>query len=364
MDKFREWLSDNLRYILLILVILAALVGIFFGVRALTRTFNGTSQTNDFSSDSVITESQSASSAGSAMSTQEADSTYSGLSVQEDNPLVEDAVPEVTDLIHSYFRAVAEQDVTAAQKLVDELPDDELTRIQNADVKYRNLTVYTKKGPEADSYIVYAYFHYREGDSEVTLPGLNQMYVKKSTSGSEQIVFSGYDSATSSFIQQASQDADVKALVAKVKEEKAKADAEAEAASASETPIATKAPTPTATPTAEATPTPTAAVTPTATATPAPTAKATPTPTATPKPTEAPKPAATPAPAVPTAAPGTSAHIIKDCFLRSGPGYNYKVLITVHAGDAVTVIEDSSENGWWHIKVNGTEGYVGKWFVG
>ena len=36
LDNFREWLSDNLRYILLGLAILVVLVVLFFGIRALT----------------------------------------------------------------------------------------------------------------------------------------------------------------------------------------------------------------------------------------------------------------------------------------------------------------------------------------
>ena len=39
LDNFREWLSDNLRYILLGLAILLALVLLFFGVKALTGGF-------------------------------------------------------------------------------------------------------------------------------------------------------------------------------------------------------------------------------------------------------------------------------------------------------------------------------------
>ena len=36
LDNFREWLSDNLRYILLGLAILVVLLVLFFGVRAVT----------------------------------------------------------------------------------------------------------------------------------------------------------------------------------------------------------------------------------------------------------------------------------------------------------------------------------------
>ena len=40
LDNFREWLSDNLRYILLGLAILIVLVLLFFGIKALTSVFS------------------------------------------------------------------------------------------------------------------------------------------------------------------------------------------------------------------------------------------------------------------------------------------------------------------------------------
>ena len=44
MDDFREWLSDNLRYILLGLAIIAVLLVLFFGIRFLTSTFGDDSK--------------------------------------------------------------------------------------------------------------------------------------------------------------------------------------------------------------------------------------------------------------------------------------------------------------------------------
>ena len=40
LDNFREWLSDNLRYILLGLAILIVLVILFFGIKAITGGFS------------------------------------------------------------------------------------------------------------------------------------------------------------------------------------------------------------------------------------------------------------------------------------------------------------------------------------
>lgn len=357
MNNFREWLSDNLRYILLILVILAALLGIFFGVRALSRTF-GDTQKNDFDKDSIVTStSEAASSETAGMS----EVTSSLPESEVGGALMKESVPAVTELVHSYFDAVERKDTNAAAGLVDTLPDDEMTRIKTSGIAYQDLTVYTKKGPEEGCYIVYAYFHYTSGSSTEVLPGLSQMLVKKADDGTEKIIFGDYDKATAEYINKVSADEDVKKLVADVRAESAEvtiagadsaastaessASSQASGASVTETPEAT--PTPTSTPEPTAAPEPT--VTPTATPKPEPTV------TAAPEPTEEPKKTKEPS--------KSKSALLKDCFLRSGPGYQYKVIKTVHAGDAVTILEDSSETGWWHIVADGTEGYVGKWFI-
>ncbi|HQV77619.1 MAG TPA: SH3 domain-containing protein [Chitinophagales bacterium] len=43
--------------------------------------------------------------------------------------------------------------------------------------------------------------------------------------------------------------------------------------------------------------------------------------------------------------------------MRSGAGKQYEVITTLSQGDAVTLIE-KSDNGWWYVDFEGTEGYV------
>ena len=43
--------------------------------------------------------------------------------------------------------------------------------------------------------------------------------------------------------------------------------------------------------------------------------------------------------------------------MRSGSGKQYEVIATLAKGDVVTLIE-KSDNGWWHVDFEGTEGYV------
>ena len=54
MNNFREWLSDNLRYFMLIFGILAVLVALFFGVRAISARISDDRQDDVLSMDSVV----------------------------------------------------------------------------------------------------------------------------------------------------------------------------------------------------------------------------------------------------------------------------------------------------------------------
>ena len=93
LNKFREWISDNLRYIGLILGILAALVAMFFGIRAIAGKFGGKlssltdSENKTVSSPvagSVVTSAESAaSSAVSPLSSAESEASSDGGALTE-----------------------------------------------------------------------------------------------------------------------------------------------------------------------------------------------------------------------------------------------------------------------------------------
>ncbi len=329
MDNFREWLSDNLRYILLILGILGILLVLFFGVRALSGRF-GAVGGSDFSSDSVVPTTVN----------DDAESVESEAETVLGGELQEDAAAEVTALINEYYTALNNKDAAAAAALCDTLPEDEAAQITSSTTQYSEIKVYTKEGPETDSYVVYAYYQYLDENQTTALPGLSQMFVKKDDSGSYKIIYSDLDQETSDYISALAETEDVKALIAQVQEEFNTASAASQTAAAeTPTPEVTETPVPTETPTPEV--------------------------TETPVPTEAPTPEVTEAPA-PTEAPQTptvrAAAIKSDCNVRSGPGYEYGKIAELRTGNMVEVIGEM-DGGWWHIRTPQFEGYVGKWFI-
>lgn len=345
---------------MLIAGILVVLIGLFFGVRAITNHV-GHHTKNNFSSDSVISGgsiSEADSSVSEAVS--EASSTESS---PDGGALKENAIPEINTLIQQYFAALGDKDADAVRKLCDTLPEDEANKISSNDQSdYTNITVYTKKGLTSDSYVVYVYYHYKkEGQSKV-LPGLSQMLVRKGSDGTYKIVYSDYDQSTSDYIEKLGKEDDVKALVTRVQKEYDSATGSGTSSSSAETtPKATATPTPTSTPRATATPAPTS--TPRVTAAPTPT-KAPSTPAPTRRVTPAPTRKAAPAPTkAPSSSNGTrQTKVIGTCWVRSKPGYDGTIIGRVNVGDVITVIGEKKD-GWYHIKTNTMEGYIGYHFI-
>lgn len=163
MDNFREWISDNLRYILLGVGILAAAVLIFLGV----RTFTGSGKSDKKTQSENQVETQSENQTGG-----DEEQTVSAV-------LDKDKVPEVTKLIEDYYEALGNKDVDELKTLVDNLDPAEETKIANTKYieGYENVEVYTTEGLEEGTYVVFASFAYKCADVDTLAPALSQLYV-------------------------------------------------------------------------------------------------------------------------------------------------------------------------------------------
>lgn len=108
LDNFREWLSDNLRYILLGLAILLALVLLFFGVKALTGGFSDEKPKDT----EKKTEQKKDSTDSDEAEKDDADK-------EDENALEKNAYPEVNALIESFYTAWGQKDVAKMKELTD-----------------------------------------------------------------------------------------------------------------------------------------------------------------------------------------------------------------------------------------------------
>ncbi len=104
-----------------------------------------------------------------------------------DEPLQENAFAEVNALVEKYYQAMADGDMDTLLAISTGLDEKEQIKIVKKSEyveNYPTVTCYTKQGPVADSYIVYAYYEVKLVNFETLTPGMNALYVCKKEDGS------------------------------------------------------------------------------------------------------------------------------------------------------------------------------------
>lgn len=158
-----------------------------------------------------------------------------GEPIDTTDPLLENAYPEVNDLISRYFTALQEGDEETLTSLRDNTGTADLLRIQENSSHieaYTNISCYTKPGLEADSYVVFAYYEVKFQGIDTTLPGIAPLYVCKNEEGAYYLHDLTQDEEASSYANEVAGQEDVAALYTQVNEEYAARLAEDETLSA------------------------------------------------------------------------------------------------------------------------------------
>ena len=212
MNNFREWLSDNLRYILLGAGILIIIAGLFFGVRACTSAMKGDAAQvmDETSEDSKGNDPSSPENSGET--DEENEST---------NPMEKNKYPKVNALIQNYYDALGARDVDAIRDVVDELDPTEESKITNARYieGYENLEVYTKEGLNEGEDVVYAQYDYVCTGIDTPVPALSQIYVKEDSEGELKIYsHAEEDEEVQSYMDSLLEENDVKELIEQVED--------------------------------------------------------------------------------------------------------------------------------------------------
>ncbi len=199
LDDIREWISDNLRYILLGLAIILVILIAFFSIRAITH--RGSSSDNN--TEAVIeTEVEEES------------------EEEEAEPLTQNE-PEVLDIATDYWTAVGEKDYDTLETLYGkELSDDDREDIDEMDVaveSYDNIATYSKPGLTDGSYVAYVYMDLKLTGIETEAPTLREMYLQPDEDDNLLVVPSeDYTSEITKFTQERQTDSDVQALIKEV----------------------------------------------------------------------------------------------------------------------------------------------------
>lgn len=206
LDNFREWLSDNLRYILLGLAILAVLLILFFGGRALI----GVLRSEPAQEEQQTEQERNSSEDTGSEEVEETDT----------NALEENAYPEVNILIESFYDAWGQKNVDAMRELTDNFSSTDEAKVVNATYieSYDNIQVYTKKGLDDNSYVVFAAYDLKFQGIDTPAPGLSELYVMKDESNNWLIHNDESDQEVQECIEKTRQEDDVQELISQVEE--------------------------------------------------------------------------------------------------------------------------------------------------
>ena len=205
LDNFREWLSDNLRYILLGLASLIVLVLLFFAVKALTSVFSKDDEPKTQAEEPVE-------------SSDDAEKEETQDEKKDENVLQKNAYPEVNSLIDSFYTAWGQKNVEQMKELTDSFDATDEAKVSNASYieNYSNVTVYTKQGLTEDSFVVFVSYDLKFTDVETAAPGLSQLYVMKNDEDRFIIHNDDSNEEINAYMAEVTQDADVQALITEV----------------------------------------------------------------------------------------------------------------------------------------------------
>ena len=206
-NPFREWLSDNLRYFALILLLAAIVVGAIFVVKAIRGRGETDSRTAQTSSVTESASSSSETAASSASSAEQATPTPTPTETpapnSTDDPAktpaelhtLTEADAAVTEPVQSYFDGLLAS------------PENELI------ADYSQISVFTSPGQKEGEQVAFASYLYKYRNFEEQLPGLSYFYLVPDGAGGFTDVTDNLTADQQSFLEDVKAGADVQALM-------------------------------------------------------------------------------------------------------------------------------------------------------
>ena len=225
LDDFREWLSDNLRYILLGLAIILILIIAFCVVRLVTGS-SGSPSSNTETADNVkVTEAALENTQQESAGAEEND-TQEETAAQGTSSLTKDDAAILT-LVKKYYEAAAAKDIATLETICDPWNEEVKESILQNNViqSYDNISTYSKKGPVENSFVVYTYYEGKIANIDTEVPSLTMLYLTANEDGNLVVSDRKASQEVADYIASVSSDADVQALIADVNQkcEEAKA---------------------------------------------------------------------------------------------------------------------------------------------
>ena len=262
-DKIREWISDNLRYMLLIGAILLIVAAVLLIVHLVSPKNDGKSSggtvtssstgnnvpdkktqvkadskadsedstvissdvsdsANDSSADASSTDTASAPDAEAEPISEPEAADDTSNTENTDNTAVSfatDNVPEVSTVLEQYYTALGARDINGLFAVTDNLTAEEQAQIEaESDVEsYGDVKAYTISGPSDGTYITFVSSRCKYLGINQTLPMLSEYYLYTTEDGSLKIMDdTDSDAAVTEAMKAALENEEVKNLIEQV----------------------------------------------------------------------------------------------------------------------------------------------------
>lgn len=262
-DKIREWISDNLRYMLLIGAILLIVAAVLLIVHLVSPKNDGKSSggtvtssstgnnvpdkktqvkadskadsedstgissdvsdsANDSSADASSTDTASAPDAEAEPTSEPEAADDTSNTENTDNTAVSfaaDNVPEVSTVLEQYYTALGARDINGLFAVTDNLTAEEQAQIEaESDVEsYGDVKAYTISGPSDGTYITFVSSRCKYLGINQTLPMLSEYYLYTTEDGSLKIMDdTDSDAAVTEAMKAALENEEVKNLIEQV----------------------------------------------------------------------------------------------------------------------------------------------------
>lgn len=262
-DKIREWISDNLRYMLLIGAILLIVAAVLLIVHLVSPKNDGKSSggtvtssstgnnvpdkktqvkadskadsedstgissdvsdsANDSSADASSTDTASAPDAEAEPTSEPEAADDTSNTENTDNTAVSfaaDNVPEVSTVLEQYYTALGARDINGLFAVTDNLTAEEQAQIEaESDVEsYGDVKAYTISGPSDGTYIAFVSSRGKYLGINQTLPMLSEYYLYTTEDGSLKIMDdTDSDAAVTEAMKAALENEEVKNLIEQV----------------------------------------------------------------------------------------------------------------------------------------------------
>ena len=137
----------------------------------------------------------------------------------KEEPLMTNAYEAVDQFVAAYYAAMADGNAESYKLMRDHTSETEtVTMLAQSKYieKYENIICYTKTGPIANSYIVYAYYEVKFMNLDTLAPALKRLFLCTAEDGSLYVVDTVTDEQMLAYIEEVSQQVDVQDLFTEV----------------------------------------------------------------------------------------------------------------------------------------------------